>query len=61
MEDVAALFTNLEIEKGKYFLKEGQFCERLSFVQSGFFRVYAYEGDREITQWIATAGFLLLT
>lgn len=59
MDRVTALFMESDLEKGNYFIKAGQYCERLSFVQSGFIRVYANAEDKEVTQWIATKGYFL--
>lgn len=59
MDRVATLFIKSEMDKGKYFVKAQQYCDRLSFVQNGFFRVYANAGNKEITQWIASEGFFV--
>lgn len=48
-----------ELKKGEYFIKTGQYCEKLSFVQDGLIRIYADAGDKEITQWISTKGYFL--
>ncbi len=56
MDRLATLFIKSEVDKGKYFVKAQQYCNRLSFIQNGFFRVYATAGDKEITQWIASEG-----
>ncbi len=53
------LFTTAEIKKGDYFLKTGQYCQKLSFIQSGFLRVYAKSGDKYVTQWISSKGFFV--
>ena len=42
------------IKKGDYFLRDGAYCNRLSFIQDGIFRVYVDLPDREVTQWIST-------
>lgn len=53
------MFTQSELKKGDYFIKPGQYCDKLSFVQSGFIRVFANTHDKEITQWISSKGYFL--
>tara|TARA_B100000809_G_scaffold119961_1_gene118185 strand:- start:10964 stop:11533 length:570 start_codon:yes stop_codon:yes gene_type:complete len=59
IEEVTGLFSETTLEKGAYFIKEGQYCEKLSFVQSGFIRVFANAKDKEITQWISSKGYFI--
>jgi len=54
---IAAAFTYETVSKGDYLLKQGRYCNRLSFVKSGLIRIYAHKEDREVTQWISTAGY----
>jgi len=56
MSTIAALFKPTLLRKGDYFLKAGAYCDKLSFIQSGFLRVYAPVGDKEVTQWIGSKG-----
>lgn len=56
IDKITSLFTESELKKGEYFIKPGQYCEKLSFVQSGFIRVFANANNKEITQWISTKG-----
>ena len=53
---MSKLFQKETIKKGEFFLKTKQYCDRLSFIESGFLRLFALEGDKEITQWISTKG-----
>lgn len=59
LDTVADLFTQSRLTKGSYFVKQGQYCEQLSFVQSGCIRIYAAANNKEVTQWIATQGHFL--
>ncbi len=59
IEKVTSLFIESELKKGEYFVKTGQYCEKLSFVQSGFIRVFANAKDKEVTQWISSKGYFL--
>jgi hypothetical protein len=47
---VIDLFTETILKKGAYFSKEGQCYEKLSFVQSGFLRIFTDVKNKEITQ-----------
>jgi CRP-like cAMP-binding protein len=53
---VVALFKESTLKKNEYFVKSGQYCNKLSFVHDGFIRVFATTEDKEVTQWIATKG-----
>ena len=59
MDEITSLFTESELKKGEYFTKTGQCCEKLSFVRSGYIRVFATAGEKEITQWISTKGYFI--
>ena len=56
LEDISSLFRETELKKGDYFTKTGHYCDKLSFIKSGFIRVFASAGDREVTQWISAQG-----
>ena len=56
MVKITTLFTTTQLKKGEFFTKAGQHCEKLSFVRSGFIRVYANANNKEVTQWISTQG-----
>jgi len=56
---VTALFKSTELKKGEYYLKAGQFCEKMSFIQSGYVRIFAKLEQKEITQWISTKGYFI--
>lgn len=58
LSPVSKLFTNEGLNKNEFFLKEGQYSKKLSFVKSGYLRVSAFSkgGDKEITQWITGPG-----
>ncbi|MDY7396122.1 Crp/Fnr family transcriptional regulator [Aureibaculum sp. 2210JD6-5] len=53
---VASFFTTTELKKGDYFVKSGQYCEKLSFINDGFVRVYSDYNYKEVTQWIGNKG-----
>ncbi|MDV3751557.1 Crp/Fnr family transcriptional regulator [Elizabethkingia anophelis] len=47
------------MKKGDYFLNTNKECDRLSFVQSGFLRIFFETEDKEVTQWISTKGYFI--
>lgn len=56
---ISQLFKQTSLNKGAFFLKKEQFCNRLSFVKSGYLRIYAPHQDKEITQWISSPGYFV--
>ena len=59
LKSVSSYFKENQVEKGELFLKAGQKCQKLSFIKSGLFRIYAISGDKEVTQWISTPGYFV--
>lgn len=59
LQKIASLFKTETLNKGDFFLRHGQYCERLSFVQEGLLRVFAFDGEKEVTQWISTPGYFV--
>jgi CRP-like cAMP-binding protein len=58
-QKVSALFKSETINKGDYFLRSGKQCNKFSFIQNGILRVYVNLPDKEVTQWIGTAGYFM--
>lgn len=56
---ITSLFSLEKLNKGDYFLKTNRKCERLSFIQSGFLRIFLDTENKEITQWISTKGYFV--
>jgi CRP-like cAMP-binding protein len=59
LKTITSLFKPETIKKGDYFLMEGKSCEKLSFVQSGFLRVFTETEKKDVTQWISAKGYFL--
>jgi len=59
MAGITSFFKLTTLEKGRFFLKAGQTCDKLSFHKSGYIRVFRQVGDREITQWISSKGYFV--
>lgn len=47
------------LPKNTDFVRSGHFCDKLSFVKSGYLRVYAESNGKEVTQWIASPGYFI--
>ncbi|MCT4581334.1 MAG: Crp/Fnr family transcriptional regulator [Flavobacteriales bacterium] len=56
---ISSFFKLKKVNKGEFYLKEGQLSNALSFVQDGLMRVYVDEEDREVTQWISSKGYFI--
>jgi CRP-like cAMP-binding protein len=56
---VSGLFKPEVLEKGGYYLRTGKYCNKMSFIESGILRVYVNLPDREVTQWVGTAGYFM--
>lgn len=59
LNKIGSLFKLTTIQKGEFFLKSGKRCDKLSFIQSGFLRIFATIDGKEITQWISTKGYFV--
>jgi CRP-like cAMP-binding protein len=57
LQSIVSLFRLQTIRKGDFLLKNGNRCEFLSFIKSGFLRIYVDTDGKEITQWIATKDY----
>lgn len=59
ISEIASLFKPAVLRKGDYYLKSGTSCDKLSFIHSGFVRLYASTEDKDVTQWIGSKGSFL--
>ncbi len=61
VKKILPLFKNESLAKNDYLLKTDQYAKSISFVRSGFLRVYALDekGEKEITQWISNQGMFI--
>lgn len=59
VQKVEKLFKPTKLEKGEYFTKIGNYCDKLSFIESGYVRIFADSADKEVTQWISSQGYFL--
>lgn len=56
LHEVEKLFQVSQLSKDEFITKENTRCDSLSFIISGFVRVYKYENGKEVTQWISSPG-----
>jgi len=56
LKTIVSLFKSITIKKGEFLLKQGNRCDKLSFVQSGLLRMFVPTDDKEVTQCISTKG-----
>lgn len=59
LSQIASLFEPEKLKKGDFYIKSGAACNKLSFIQSGFLRLYATVEDKDITQWISSKGYFI--
>ena len=59
LESISSLFHLSTIKKGDFFQKAGRPCDKLSFIRSGFLRIFVTTPDKEVTQWISTKGYFV--
>lgn len=53
---IMSLFTFSTVCKGQYVLESGKPCNQMTFIQSGYLRVFNLCDGKEITQWISSKG-----
>lgn len=56
LEGISSLFQYTEIKKGEFILEQGNHCNSMGFVLSGYQRFYALIDGKEVTQWISHEG-----
>lgn len=59
LSNISSCFRETAIQKGDFFLKAGHISNKLSFQRSGLLRVSRCAGEKEVTQWISTAGYFV--
>jgi len=61
LSPIANLFTQSKLKKNDFLLKSKQYAQTMSFVKSGYLRMFAMnaDGDKEITQWISNQGMFI--
>lgn len=53
------LFRPETLHKGDFYACIGRPCIKLSYIKSGFLRIYVPSGKKEITQWVSGPGYFV--
>lgn len=56
LEKIQDLFKPTHLNKGEFFTEAGKFCNKFSFIKSGYLRIYRYSDGNDVTQWISAPG-----
>ncbi|MFN2423992.1 MAG: Crp/Fnr family transcriptional regulator [Cryomorphaceae bacterium] len=56
---IKELFAPETIAASDCISRQGVACRQMSFIGSGLMRVYAHNGEKEVTQWISTPGYFV--
>ncbi|MBN2616316.1 MAG: Crp/Fnr family transcriptional regulator [Bacteroidales bacterium] len=56
LKGISSLFKYTKINKGTFLQKQGNHCNTMGFVLSGYQRFFALMDGKEVTQWIAHQG-----
>jgi CRP/FNR family transcriptional regulator, anaerobic regulatory protein len=56
MTMIASLFKRYTLKRGEFYVTSGIPSDKLCFIESGYLRLYATVGEKEITQWIGSKG-----
>lgn len=60
LSTISTFFNPITLKKGDFFLKTGQYSDRLGFVQSGIMREFVVLDGKEVTKWISTKGYFVV-
>ena len=56
-DNIQDFFQPMNIKRGEFFLKEGQYVKHLGFVEKGILREFLYVNEKEMTKWFSTSGY----
>ena len=56
LESIVSTFEIQTVKKGEFFLKSGEICRKMAFIESGYLRMYDIADGKEITFWIGSHG-----
>ena len=51
--EISNFFTIVHLKKNEYFLKEGQVCKKIGFLNMGLIRHYYVTSHSEVTRWMS--------
>lgn len=53
------LFERETLEKGTFYVHNGNRCDKMSFIDKGLLRIYRDFDGKDITQWISSKGYFI--
>ncbi len=53
MSEISTFFFVMHLKKNEYFLKEGQACKKIGFLNTGLIRHYYATNHSEVTRWMS--------
>ena len=56
---MAGAFREERLVRHEFYLRQGAYCDRMSFVESGLVRMYRELEQRDVTHWISGPGFFV--
>ena len=56
---LAQLFEQESLLKSEYYCKVDRPCSKLSFLKSGYIRVFKYLEGKDVTQWVVSEGEMI--
>jgi len=56
LASILARFEVKKLPKGQFFLKSGAICRQMTFIDSGYLRMYDLVDGKEITFWMGSKG-----
>ena len=59
LQCLTSKFIEHSLPRNSTYLKLGHFCDKLSFIKTGYIRIFTEFNDKEVTQWIATPGYFV--
>ncbi|KOY87127.1 cyclic nucleotide-binding protein [bacterium 336/3] len=59
LQTMSQLFKPAKLAKGDFYLKTGEYCNKMSFIRSGLLRIFVNTDGKEVTQWISSKGYFV--
>jgi CRP-like cAMP-binding protein len=59
LQTIASFFKPDNLKKGAFFVREGAYCNQLSFLRDGYLRTYLETEQKEVTQWISSPQYFV--
>ena len=56
IDTILSVFEPIEVAKGEFLLKSGKDCRQMTFIESGYMRMYNLVDGKEITFWMGSEG-----